>query len=115
MSEYKAHTRALETEVEELAKRPVLDHGSGLQALREELANEKHAVKEARRGTSRCLQYRKTNTFPDLLFILALDEKDKATQKDGETIEELELRGEIGAGRQVLPGLRLLSPSANPA
>jgi len=36
VSEYKVHTCALETEVEELAKRPVLDHGSGLQALREE-------------------------------------------------------------------------------
>ncbi len=47
LSEYKAHIRALETEVQELAKRPVFDQGSGLQDLREELANEKHAVQEA--------------------------------------------------------------------
>ena len=50
LSEYKAHIRALETQVEELAKRPALEHGSGLQALRDELANEKHALQEARRG-----------------------------------------------------------------
>ena len=52
MSEYKAHIRALETEIQELAKRPVLEHGSGLQALRDELANERLALQEARRGTS---------------------------------------------------------------
>jgi len=50
--EYKAHTRALKTEVQELAKRPMLDQGLGLQVLREELSNEKDAVQEARRGTS---------------------------------------------------------------
>ncbi len=48
VSEYKAHIRALETEVQELAKRPILDQSSGLQASREELANEKHAVQEVR-------------------------------------------------------------------
>src|SRR6266403_957084 len=41
-------------------------------------------------------------------------------EKDGEKIEELEqtlfeLRGEIGAGRHVPPGVRVLSLSANPA
>ena len=51
MSEYKAHLRALETEVQEFAKRPVFDRGSGLQVLRE-VANEKDAVQEAHRGTS---------------------------------------------------------------
>lgn len=52
MSECKAHIRALETEIQELAKRPVLDQGSGLQALRDELSNEKNALQEARRGMS---------------------------------------------------------------
>ena len=52
MKECKAHIRTLETEIEELAKRPVLDHGSGLQALRNELSNEKNALQEARRGMS---------------------------------------------------------------
>jgi predicted RNase H-like nuclease (RuvC/YqgF family) len=52
VSEYKAHIRALETEIQELAKRPVLEYGSGLQALRDELANERLALQEARRGTS---------------------------------------------------------------
>jgi hypothetical protein len=53
VGEYKAQIGALETEIQELAKRPALSQGSGLQALREELANEKHALQEARRGTSR--------------------------------------------------------------
>lgn len=52
MNECKAHMRALETEIQELAKRPALDHGSGLQALRDELSNEKNALQDARRGMS---------------------------------------------------------------
>ena len=51
VSEYKAYIRALETEIQGLAKRPVLDQGSGLQGLCEELANEKHALQEARQST----------------------------------------------------------------
>ena len=51
VGECKMHIRALETEIQELAKRPVLDQGSGLQGLREELANEKHTLQEARRST----------------------------------------------------------------
>ena len=47
MSEYKSHICALETEVQELPKWPMVDQGSGLQALHEELANEKHEVQEA--------------------------------------------------------------------
>jgi len=116
-----AHIGALETEVQELAKRPVLDQGSGLQDWREELANEKHAVQEAQRGTSRHLNHGKTNTFTHVLFLpFAMEEKEKATQNDGEKIEELEqthfeIRGEIGAGRHVPPVVRVLSLSANPA
>lgn len=53
VDEYKAQIRALETDIQELAKRPALSQGSGLQAMREELANEKQALQEARRGTSR--------------------------------------------------------------
>jgi hypothetical protein len=52
VGEYKAHIRVLETDIQELAKRPALIQGSGLQALREDLANEKQALQEARRGTS---------------------------------------------------------------
>lgn len=50
MSEYKAHIGALEAEVQELAKRPALSQGSGLQALREELVNKKQTLREAQRG-----------------------------------------------------------------
>jgi hypothetical protein len=52
VKECKAHIRTLEAEIQELAKRPVLEHGSGLQALRNELSNEKDALQEARRGMS---------------------------------------------------------------
>lgn len=52
VDESKAHIRALEMEIQELAKRPVLDHGSGLQALRDELSDKKNALQEARRGMS---------------------------------------------------------------
>ena len=50
----------------------------------------------------------------------ALEEQEEETGKDREKIEELEqtlfeLRGEIGAGRHVPPGVRVLSLSANPA
>ncbi|KAH9021960.1 MAD-domain-containing protein [Lactarius pseudohatsudake] len=99
VGEYKARTRALETEIQELAKRPALDQGTGLQALRDDLTNEKHALQEARR---------------------ALEEKEEEAEKDREKIEELEqtlfdLRGEIGAGRHVPPGVRVLSLCENPA
>ena len=67
VGEYKMHIRALETEIQELAKRPVLDQGSGLQGLREELANEKHALQEARRSILLCRllipSHGKTNIF----------------------------------------------------
>jgi hypothetical protein len=42
---------SLETEVQELEKRPAVKEGSGLLALREELVNEKQELQEARRGT----------------------------------------------------------------
>ena len=50
----------------------------------------------------------------------ALEEKEEEAEKDREKIEELEqtlfeLRGEIGAGRHVPPGVRVLSLCANPA
>ncbi|KAI9432361.1 spindle assembly checkpoint component Mad1 [Lactarius indigo] len=99
VGEYKARMHALETEIQELAKRPALNQGTGLQALRDELANEKRALQEARR---------------------ALEEKEEEAEKDREKIEELEqtlfdMRGEIGAGRHVPPGVRVLSLCENPA
>jgi hypothetical protein len=49
-----------------------------------------------------------------------LEEKEEARQKDREKIQELEqtlfeLRGDIGAGRHVPPGVRMLSLSTNHA
>jgi hypothetical protein len=52
VGEYKAHIHTLETEIQELAKRPALDQGPGIQDLRNELADEKLALQEARRGMS---------------------------------------------------------------
>jgi mitotic spindle assembly checkpoint protein MAD1 len=79
--------------------------------------------------SSRCkkrVEVRHTNppsSFPRLKkpsILPALEEQEEATGKDREKIEELEqtlfeLRGEIGAGRHVPPGVRVLSLSANPA
>lgn len=115
MGEYKAHIRTLEAEIQELAKRPALEQGAGLQALRDELTNEKHALQEARLGSS-SLPMR----YPYLIPASALGEKEEEAEKDREKIEELEqtlfeLRGEIGAGRHVPPGIRVLSLCANPA
>jgi hypothetical protein len=41
-------TYALWKQIQELAKQLTLNHGSGLQALREELVNEKQTLQEAR-------------------------------------------------------------------
>ena len=102
VSEHKEHTCELETEVQELAKRPVLNHGSSLQALRDELANEKQAPKEARRCTSRFgHQHQPTHLTDQPVFppiFTTQGEKEEAAEKDSDKIEELELRGEIGAG-----------------
>ncbi|KAH9031164.1 MAD-domain-containing protein [Lactarius hengduanensis] len=86
VGEYKARMHALETEIQELAKRPALDQGTGLQALRDDLTNETHALQDARRG-----------------------------QKKIEELEQtlFDLRGEIGA--HVPPGVRVLSLCENPA
>ena len=56
--------------------------------------------------------------FPRLLSSLALEEEE-ATQKDGQKLEELEqtlleLRGEIGAGQHVPPGVEVLKRSKDP-
>ena len=116
MVEYKAHMRALETEIQELAKRPALNQGAGLQDLRDELTNEKHSLQETRRGSSSSPTH-----YPSLISCAsALEEKEEEAEKDREKIEELEqtlfeLRGEIGAGRHVPPGVRVLSLCANPA
>jgi mitotic spindle assembly checkpoint protein MAD1 len=110
--------RALETETQELAKRPALNQGAGLQAMRDELTNEKHALHEARRG-SPSLTHQKCLSLI-ILCASALEKKEEEAEKDSEKIEQLEqtlfeLRGEIGAGRHVPPGVRVLSLCANPA
>ena len=57
---------------------------------------------------------------PQLTVLPALDESEAASEQQLEQIEELEqtlfeLRGEIGAGRHVPPGIRILSLKDNPA
>jgi len=66
VNEYKTHIRSLETEIQELAKRPVLDPSSGLEALRDELSSVKNALQEARQGTSPAI-------FPLVLALKADD------------------------------------------
>jgi hypothetical protein len=98
----------------------MLDQGSGLQVLRKELTNKKHAVQEARRGTSRRLHRGKTNTFCHFLFTFCAGREGESNAEGRGTIEELEqtlfeLRGEIRTGRHVLPAVWVLPLSANPA
>jgi mitotic spindle assembly checkpoint protein MAD1 len=52
----------------------------------------------------------KLTHLPRPLSSLALEEEEEATQKEGERLEELEqtlfeLRGKIGAGQHVPPGV----------
>jgi len=62
VGKYKAQIPAPETDIQELAKQPTLSQGSGMQALHEELVNEKQVLQEAQRGM---LFHHpgKTNTF----------------------------------------------------
>ena len=53
-------------------------------------------------------------------YFTALGEKEEAAEKDSDKIKELnqmlfKLRGEIGAGRHVPPGVRVLTMCTNPA
>jgi hypothetical protein len=90
-------------------------HAFKLQVLREELTNDSTRIKKHAEIRHVVFTMGKLIHFPTFSLPFALEEKEKATQKDREKIEELELRGEIGAGRHVLPDVRVLSLSANPA
>jgi mitotic spindle assembly checkpoint protein MAD1 len=90
-------------------------HAFKLQVLREELTNDSTRIKKHAEIRHVVFTMGKLIHFPTFSLPFALEEKEKATQKDREKIEELELRGEIGAGRHVLPDVQVLSLSANPA
>ncbi|KAI0317816.1 MAD-domain-containing protein [Amylostereum chailletii] len=100
LQEQKGRIRALENEVDELGRRPTAPNaGSSLQQLRDELHKERQAAHEAK---------------------TALEECEAVNEKQLEAIDNLEqtlfeLRGEIGAGRHVPPGVRILTMKENPA
>lgn len=81
LSEYTAHIRALETE---LAKRPVLEQGSGMQYLREELAIERSMrFKRQTEAGHVILIMGKLIHFPTSLSPLEPKEKEGPTKHDG--------------------------------
>ncbi|KAH9946737.1 MAD-domain-containing protein [Amylocystis lapponica] len=100
VADYRSTMRKLEEEIEGLGGDPMaLDGGRARKQLRADLEQEKAAKLEAER---------------------ALQEAESATEKHLEQIEELEqtlfeLRGEIGTGRHLPPGVRVLSLKDNPA
>ncbi|KAI0781689.1 spindle assembly checkpoint component Mad1 [Irpex lacteus] len=100
VSEYKATLDALQKEIEDLGGDPsVVGGGRSRQELLDELEAAKAAASKAEQ---------------------ALGEAEVETGKHLEKIEELEqtlfdLRGEIGGGRHVPPGVRILSLRDNPA
>ncbi|THH15458.1 hypothetical protein EW146_g5021 [Bondarzewia mesenterica] len=102
VQEYKTRTQDLEHEIDELSKRQLpspAKQGPRLRELKEALQKEEEALEEAQK---------------------ALEQSEAESEKQLEQIEELEqtlfeLRGEIGAGRHVPPGVRILSLKDNPA
>jgi hypothetical protein len=66
VNEYKVHIRALETEFQELAEQPVLNQGSCLQALFEELTNEKQIIFNLQRRKRKRKGRRKTEMIKEL-------------------------------------------------
>jgi len=62
VGKYKAQIHVPETDIQELAKQPTLSQGLGMQALHEELVNEKQVLQEAWQGMS-FHHPGKTNTF----------------------------------------------------
>ncbi|KAI0704400.1 spindle assembly checkpoint component Mad1 [Cerioporus squamosus] len=100
VKEYKAAVAALEKELEETRAHPIVTEDlAAKQKLLAELEKERAAKEEAEKE---------------------LKEAEEQTEKHLEQIEELEqtlfeLRGEIGAGRHLPPGVRVLSLRDNPA
>ncbi|TFY54359.1 hypothetical protein EVG20_g9734 [Dentipellis fragilis] len=99
LEDYKLTTSALESEVEALSARPSAPQGPQYHDLKEHLEKEQQAVRDAQK---------------------ALEESEKASTEQLDRIEELEqelfeLKGEVGAGRHIPPGVRILSLKDNPA
>jgi mitotic spindle assembly checkpoint protein MAD1 len=101
-SEYKAHICSLDTEVQELAKQPMLDQGSGLQVLRKELTNEKYAFKKHVEVCHIIFTMEKLIHFATFSLPFALEEKEKAMQKDGERSKSWSRRSSSCAARSAL-------------
>ena len=82
VSKYEAHIYSLDTEVQELAKQPMLDQGLGLQVLREELSNESMRFKKHTGVCHIIFTMGNLIHFPMFSLPFALEEKEKAVQKD---------------------------------
>jgi hypothetical protein len=66
VNEYKVHIRTLDTEFQELAEQPVINQGSCLQALCEELTNEKQIIFSLHCQKRKRKRRRKTETIKEL-------------------------------------------------
>ena len=121
LADYKETIRRLEQEVEALGGDPSsLGRGRTLQQLEQELYEEKSAKIAAEKGTLTFHSHQAFYIFTEYSVFIALHEAEQAHTSSLDKIEELEqtlfeLQGEIGAGRHVPPGLRILSLRDNPA
>ncbi|TFY74117.1 hypothetical protein EWM64_g9895, partial [Hericium alpestre] len=99
--EYKDTNHALQAELETLSLRPSLSsQGPRYQELKDALEQERQAKEEAEKGKP---------TDSEEASTTLVDKIEELEQ------ELFELKGEIGAGRHVPPGVRILSLKENPA
>lgn len=117
VADYRSTIEQMEKEIEDLGGDPSsLGGARPRQELLEELEREKAAKAQAEQGAF----LRSLYILVVLKVSLALQEAEAANEKYLEQIENLEqtlfeLRGEIGAGRHLPPGVRVLTMRDNPA
>lgn len=119
VAEYQSTVTNMEKKLEDLGGDPsTIAGGRPRQELFDELESEKAARVEAQQGVYRLSSPRATAHRASARS--ALEDAQAEIEKHLEKIEELEqalfeLQGEIGGGRHVPPGVRVLSMRENPA
>ena len=120
LEDYKTNLRLLEQEVDALGGHSAaVGRGKTREQLHTELSQSINKAAEIEAGM--CTLFHSACFSIDVsVFPLALKEAEAADEKHLEKIEELEqklfeLSGEIGAGRHIPPGVRVLTFKDNPA